>query len=73
MKSAECFVECGVMFILVSAINHNFVTNISYYGNISYQRLDGMWENLCSRVHSKTEPLILVQSHVHGECSDVSA
>lgn len=71
--SAEHLVKCGIVFILVSAINHDVVTNISYSGNISYQHLDGMLENLCSGVDSKTEPLILVQSHVSGECSDVSA
>ena len=73
MKSAERLVECGVVFVLVSAINHDVVTNISYSGNIGYQRLDGMLENLCSGVDSKTEPLILVQSHVRGEGGDVSA
>ena len=73
LKSAERLVECGVVFVLVSAINHDVVTNISYSGNISYQRLDGMLENLCGGVDSKTEPLILVQSRVRGECSDVSA
>ena len=30
-------------------------------------------ENLCGGVDSKTEPLILIQSHVRGECSDVAA
>lgn len=72
-ESAEHLVECGIVFVLVSAINHDVVTNILYSGNIGCQRLHGMLENLCSGVDSKTEPLILVQSHVSGECSDVSA
>ena len=73
VKSAERLVECSVMFVLVSAINHNVVTNISYSGNIDYRRLDGMLENLGGGVDSETEPLILVQSHVRGEGGDVSA
>ena len=64
--------EDGLVFILVSAINHDVVINISYSRNIGYQQLDGMLENLCGGVDSKTESLILVQSHVHGECTDVS-
>ena len=46
------------MFVLVSAIKHDFVTNISYSRNISYQRLYCVLENLCGGVDSKTEPLI---------------
>ena len=64
--------EAGLVFIVVSAINHDVVINISYSRNIGYQQLDGMLENLCGGVDSKTEPLILVQSHVRGECTDVS-
>ena len=73
VQSAERLVECGVVFVLVSAINHDVVTNISYTENIGYQRLDGTLENLCGGVDSKTDPLMLVQSYVGGECSDVSA
>ena len=73
MKSAERLDKRGVMLIPVSAINHDVVTNILRSGNIGYQRLDGMLENLCGGVYSKTEPLILVQFHVRGECGDVCA
>ena len=68
VKSSERLIECCVVFVLVSAMNHDVVTNISYSGNIGYQRLDGMLENLCSVVDSNTEPLILGQPHVRGEC-----
>ena len=61
------------MLVLVSAIKNDVVTNISYSRNIGYQRLYCVLENLCGGVDSKTEPLTLVQSHVRGECSDVSA
>ena len=73
VKSAERLVECGVVFVLVSVINHDVVTNISYSGNIGYQRLEGIFENLCRGVDSKTDSLILVQFHVRGEGGDVSA
>ena len=42
-------------------LRHDVVTNIFTL------------ENLCGGVDSKTEPLILIQSHVRGECSDVFA
>ena len=57
VKSGERLIECGIVFVLVSAIKHDVVTNISYAENIGYQRVDGVLENLCGGVDSKTDPL----------------